>query len=327
MTNIITLAADALLPTETGDIVSPVLPEENSQDFTGMSNAEIAEVLFDEVQAGRSTIGKAIVPQTFTTADDMKEAFKLADAELKIDAVKGAQSNYAVIIGLSKVQSILSQRGKNHTEMRKQAGLPTWEEYYKTFCRDNAYAKSLRQTQRDLKVLSGITPPPPPEPNPLLTGAEKRKLVDVGILAYEVVDAMTAGVNIDDTIKVMQRALPSRDKLYSLKDNPSRLTTDAKIPIPPDHPKQLHKTNMYLDFDDRLKAEIVTVLTDVSQQLQGHLGIKVRGLLRKLTVGETPKTPANDKRAATTITPQQTYDAITCWPHPLDSAKPAEAAA
>jgi hypothetical protein len=326
MQETITLAADALLPTETGDIMSPVYPKENSQDFTGMSNAEIADVLFDDVQAGRSTIGTTIVPQTFATADDMKNAFKLADAELTIDAVKGARSNYAVIIGLCKVQSILSQRGKNHTTMRKQAGLPTWEEYYKTFCRDNAYAKSLRQTQRDIKALSGITQPPPLDKNPLLTGAEKRKLVDVGILAYDVVDAMAAGVNIDDTIKAMRRALPSKDKLLGLKDNPSRLTTDAKMSMPPDHPKQLHKTNMYLDSDNKLKAEIVTVLTAVSQQLQGHLGIEVRGLLRKLTVGETPEQPANDKRAATTITPMQMHDAIT-WSHRLDSANPAEAAA
>jgi hypothetical protein len=216
MTKTITLAADALLPTETGDIVSPVYPAENSQDFMGMSNAEIAEALFDDVQAGRSTIGSAIVPQTFMTAGDMKNAFKLADAELKIDAVKGARSNYSIIIGLCRVQSILSQRGKDHTKMRKQAGLPTWEEYYKTFRRDNAYAKSLRQTQRDIKALSGTAQPPAPDKNPLLTGAEKRKLVDVGILAYDVVDAVAAGVNIDDTIKAMQRALPSRDKLLDL---------------------------------------------------------------------------------------------------------------
>jgi hypothetical protein len=326
MAETITLAADTLLPTETGDIVSPVYSEENSQDFTGMSNAEIAEALFDDVQAGRSTIGTAIVPQTFTTADDMKNAFKLADAELTVDAIKGARSNYAVIIGLCRVQSILSQRGKNHTKMRKQAGLPTWEEYYKTFCQDNAYAKSLRQTQRDIKALSGNTPTPTPQ-NPLLTGAEKRKLVDVCILAYDVADAIAAGVNIDDTIKAMQRALPPKDKLYSLKDNPSRLTTDAKMAMRPDNLKQLQKTNTYLDSDDRLKAEIVTVLTDVSQQLQGDLGIKVRGLLRKLTVGETPERPANDKRAATTITPMQMHNAMTSWPHRSDSANPAEAAA
>ena len=326
MTQTIILAADALLPTETGDIMSPVFTEENSQDFTGMSNAEIADVLFDDVQAGRSTIGTAIVPQTFTTADDMKNAFKLANAELTIDAVKGARSNYAVIIGLCKVQSILSQRGKNHTKMRKQAGLPIWEEYYKTFCRDNAYAKSLRQTQRDIKALSGTTQPPPPDKNPLLTGAEKRKLVDVGILAYDVVDAVAAGVNIDDTIKTMQRALPSKDKLLDLKDNPSRLTTDAKMPMPPDHPKRLNKTNMYLDADDKLNEEIVTVLSAVSKQLQGNLGIKVRGLLRKLKVGETPEQPANGKRAATTITPMQVHEIIS-WPHRLDSANPAEVAA
>lgn len=325
MQKTITLAADTLLPSETGDIMSPVFTEENPQDFTGLSNAEIADVLFDDVQGGKSTIGTAIVPQTFTTANDMENAFKLADAELKIDAAKGARSNCAVLIGLCKVQSILSQRGKNHAKMRKQVGLPTWENYYKTFCRDNAYAKSLRQTQRDIKVLSGATQPPPPDKNPLLTGAEKRKLVDVGILAHDVVDGAAAGVNIDDTINAMRRALPSKDKLLGLKDNPSRLTTDAKMP--PDHPKQLHKTNMYLDSDETLKAEIVTVLTAVSKQLQGHLGIKVRGLLRRLRVRETPETPTNNKRAATRITPMQAYDAITSGRQPLDSARPAEAAA
>jgi len=123
----------------------------------------------------------------------------------------------------------------------------------------------------------------PPINIPFLQVQRRRKLFDVGILAYDVVDAVAAGVNINDTIKAMQRALPSKDKLLDLKDNPSRLATDAKMPIPPDHPKQLHKTNMYLGSEDKLKAEIVSVLTAVSKHLQGNPGIKVRGVLRKLT--------------------------------------------
>jgi hypothetical protein len=230
----------------------------------------------------------------FQTAKDMKTAYDAAHAEVKAGADAAMSSQADTLLALAKVQAILSQRGANKAALRKEAGLKGWEEYYAWFQKEYDYKYCLRTVQRKIEALSGVVKACNEcgketghrktcsmyEAPLLLTASEKRKLVDSALVAYEVVEAVKVGGNVEEAVKGLQRSLPAKDKLHDLVDNPSRITQDK---VPTEALKVVKSNVEYPDLDGDLKTETISVLTEVAKQLQqGELAIKVRTLLGKL---------------------------------------------
>ena len=230
----------------------------------------------------------------FQTAKDMKTAYDAAHAEVKAGADAAMSSQAHTLLALAKVQAILSQRGANKAALRKEAGLKGWEEYYAWFQKEYDYKYCLRTVQRKIEALSGVVKACNEcgketghrktcsiyEAPLLLTASEKRKLVDSALVAYEVVEAVKVGGNVEEAVKGLQRSLPAKDKLHDLVDNPSRITQDK---VPTEALKVVKSNVEYPDLDGDLKTETISVLTEVAKQLQqGELAIKVRTLLDKL---------------------------------------------
>lgn len=239
-------------------------------------------------------------------AAELKSAWDTNQRDLDSAATTSMDWLAEVYIYLGKAHAILSQRGDKYAKLRDEAGIfdpktgrrLTWTAYYESFKSRCSFQKCMRTVQFKLAEMAGKKRKKP-DPPLQLTAAEKRKLVDSALESHHLVEAIRNGGDETTIVKKLQKHLLPKDKLQELVDNAPRvLTSDNGV-------KTLRSTavgktaNNPFEIDPNLVNEALSVLTEVSKQIQqGELAIRVRNLLNKLIAPITPplRIPSDQSR-------------------------------
>ena len=234
---------------------------------------------------------------------ELKSEWDINQRDLAKAATAAMDNQADIYICLAKARAILSQRGDKYAKMRDEAGILnpktgkrlTWIEYYAWFQSQYNFDKCLRTVQFKLAEMSGKKRVPNPDPPLQLTAADKRKLVESALESHHLVEAIRNGGDVNTAVKELQKNLPPKDKLQDIADNAARVPNSDDGVKTPKSVALCKTVNIPSEIDPNLASETLSVLTDVSKQLQqGELAIRVRHLLNKLIgrmdgSGVTPK--------------------------------------
>ena len=195
-------------------------------------------------QLPTKTINAAISP----AARD-RVAFDAKNTQIETKATTAKQAIDEVIPLLKEMREWLSQRG---AERLREAGLPTWTEYYETF-REKFGLKSLRTFQRQLAKESddGDAPPPSPrEPRkPFVTGAA----LDAPIL-YQLLDEILSMIEK----RAARESLEKRGKEMreDMKAGLAPTAHKAKPSSPAPRLQEKQKAKNQIEVDKLVKKEV-----------------------------------------------------------------------
>jgi hypothetical protein len=133
---------------------------------------------------------------------------------------------------LSKMQSLLSQRGGNR-DLFRDAGVPTWLEWWTSYQKKTGMGMSLRTIQRKLKMLRSMGKPMDKtakrvDPPVRLSSRDQRRVLTALQCANEIVAAINGNGDYHDSLIEYNRIALDTDRIEQLLEN---IPDDAEVTV------------------------------------------------------------------------------------------------
>ncbi len=96
-------------------------------------------------------------PDVFMDSCKLRQAFEEVHQQIRQNASEANRKNADLVLGLARMQTILSERGEDHRRVKNEAGIGhwTWTSYFNWFKREFKYELTLRTVQRNIAKLAG----------------------------------------------------------------------------------------------------------------------------------------------------------------------------
>jgi hypothetical protein len=269
-----------------------------------------------EAQEG---LAKSIASLCPATPEALKNEFEIlnssAEEQAKLVVPAATALNDAcgdLVLILTKMQSLLSQRGENR-ELFADSGMPTWSQWWESYQKKTGLGISFRTVQRKLKNVRSLGKPAEelgkrPDPPLHLSSRDQRRVLKALQCANEMVDALNHGADHRPALDDYNRIALDRDSIDQMLEATippvvevalMSSTSTAPAPAAPDvaeipgvlpsrtpqpsplrMPKGGDHSTLFDVVNDRCAGEIHSCLADLPPDL---MAMAIGSLVRKLT--------------------------------------------